>query len=1104
MQNHAKAVFQRHDRLRFEVCSLPTLSAPLLSKHISSIRPRKAVPQNSASAAAWKLCSDSASEHLAACCNDQARKAEHSSLDSAVILSAQLKDTDLCFIPKPNKPPTKPSNLRPLGIIRPDGKGLAGACRDLLAPYTSSYLRSVPQLAYQPQRGLSDALSRVSQHTREVRQMCAQSRLSRHSQHAGHRKPELAGGICFALDLSQAFDMVRRQDLMDTLQDAGVPSDIQGLVASLHSNSRYTVRSQQTSCSVESTTGIKQGCKLAPTLFSLLTGKLFRELAEVVGWDRVLHCLTGYADDLTVHHTVTSWRDLLQAHNMIADLLRIVRKYGFKVNADKCHIMVKLTGTASSRAHKLFSHISLDAQGAQHRRWRIGSTEAQESFPQSTSFKYLGVYVSYGNQEKATLDFRLQEGNAKLQQVRRYVHNRRLSGPKSRLKIWHTTVWATVSAGLVDIGLTTETAQQLRRWHARKIRAVLNKPVHLTGISTHHLYAAYGIKDPVQLLLERQSNRVRSLRTRQGAQTRPEALREASRDAQHPHGHQDAALLPNALQYAQEVLAEYETLLAATPEDEEPRHCCRHCSFQTTTEQGLHIHEAKMHKDKLDRYIPPDFLPEHSKDGLPTCAACHKNFTLWKGLKDHLLSGACREPAALRSIDAQRHAASAAAGQTDPVHPWSREHLTSTAGTHTVTQLARQPASKRLVDHCVLCGFWTPDHTKVKSHLHQEHRRIWDALQDRTTTQCQKLGTEILKVRPCPFCSKPVTDRRKHPVQCGVLFQILLGDSVLRINRTTAGPLQSFFRAAAPATPASSLFPPLSSPSSLGPSSPAALQPELQSDPSHAFCLSSSSSSLAALALKNTSNYCYVNATIQALLATTILDPSLRSLQALMSLISSSAQSRDATPLNLINSFPLRSLLPRWRFDGTQQDSAEFLQGFLTAASDLPLTRRWAAVDLTTGRLAVEGGPLVMLMQHSESKPLQFLIDEWASVPPNTTLLGQQKHAIFTVARFTGSGKNHLPITSYSQELRVPVLYEGSIRMERAYVQSCVFHIGSTPHSGHYRAIWRSTPTSEWRSTDDHRRSLKATDSDQRQVRHGSYIFFLTFPEASSDDAVIL
>ena len=115
-----------------------------------------------------------------------------------------------------------------------------------------------------------------------------------------------------------------------------------------------------------------------------------------------------------------------------------------------------------------------------------------------------------------------------------------------------------------------------------------------------------------------------------------------------------------------------------------------------------------------------------------------------------------------------------------------------------------------------------------------------------------------------------------------------------------------------------------------------------------------------------------------------------------------------------------------------------------------------------------------MLMQHTESSSLQSLIDAWALVPPNTTLLGQQRHAVFTVARFTGSGKNHFPITSYGQELRVPVLFQGSIRLERAYVQSCVFHIGSTPHSGHYRTIWRSTPTSEWQSTDDHRRSQPA------------------------------
>ena len=204
----------------------------------------------------------------------------------------------------------------------------------------------------------------------------------------------------------------------------------------------------------------------------------------------------------------------------------------------------------------------------------------------------------------------------------------------------------------------------------------------------------------------------------------------------------------------------------------------------------------------------------------------------------------------------------------------------------------------------MLCGFWTPDHTKVKSHLHQEHRRIWDALQDSTTTQCQKLGTEILKGRPCPFCSKKVTDRRKHPAQCGVLFQILLGDSVLQITRTTTGPLQSFFKASSiqlepeakpeslptaatksspkvmtaesknshdPAPPAPSLFPPISSPLQLGTRGSTATQQAIQSDPSNVLSLSPSTY-LEGLSFKNTSNYCYVNAAVQALLATTILD----------------------------------------------------------------------------------------------------------------------------------------------------------------------------------------------------------------------------------------
>ena len=47
------------------------------------------------------------------------------------------------------------------------------------------------------------------------------------------------------------------------------------------------------------------------------------------GTEAVLRFLTGYADDLTVHRDTHSWQDLLKAHQLIADLLVVVRRHGF-------------------------------------------------------------------------------------------------------------------------------------------------------------------------------------------------------------------------------------------------------------------------------------------------------------------------------------------------------------------------------------------------------------------------------------------------------------------------------------------------------------------------------------------------------------------------------------------------------------------------------------------------------------------------------------------------------------------------------------------------------------------------------------------------------
>ena len=136
------------------------------------------------------------------------------------------------------------------------------------------------------------------------------------------------------------------------------------------------------------------------------------------------------------------------------------------------------------------------------------------------------------------------------------------------------------------------------------------------------------------------------------------------------------------------------------------------------------MHVTRMHRDKVDRYIPGDFDRSlHAKDGMPICAACGKEFKQWKGLRDHLLSGACSRPDQLRSLS------------TTPEAQVQSEALMALASFRAKVQgspkLASSPEAQELAQRCTICGFWTPDYTKVKSHL-----------------RCQSFSPQMIKGHP--------------------------------------------------------------------------------------------------------------------------------------------------------------------------------------------------------------------------------------------------------------------------------------------------------------------------------------------------------------------
>ena len=226
--------------------------------------------------------------------------------------------------------------------------------------------------------------------------------------------------------------------------------------------------------------------------------------------------------------------------------------------------------------------------------------------------------------------------------------------------------------------------------------------------------------------------------------------------------------------------------------------------------------------------------------------------------------------------------------------------------------------------------------------------------------------------------------------------------------------------------------------------------------------------------LLNPSNYCYVNALLSALIPTRILTAASAPAAALHRELLSTGQTR---PLNAVASFALRTLTPRWRYDGQQQDSSEFLLTLFRGLSEMPITRSWAKRDPLTGEHLDGGGPLILLPAPSSHTRLQALITSWHTEQLNVALTDTQAVAVLQVARFAEGSKLSYSLSGVHFALNLPTWERRNITWRAGWVQAC-----SIARSG--------AQDRTLRSTDDGRVSATASESDMRQNRQGSYLLF--------------
>ena len=155
----------------------------------------------------------------------------------------------------------------------------------------------------------------------------------------------------------------------------------------------------------------------------------------------------------------------------------------------------------------------------------------------------------------------------------------------------------------------------------------------------------------------------------------------------------------------------------------------------------------------------------HSKDGLPTCAGCHKMFTKWPGLRKHIEAGHCPvltsdiRPSGLSN---NHVVVSQAMVDREDVKQAYRD------GKHKAL-LNNQALMQELKQRCALCHTWVASSWMMKNHMHNSRGDFMK----RHTQQCLDLCKEWGKVtKPCRYCGGNQNKAdSKHLQKCTPLWQ---------------------------------------------------------------------------------------------------------------------------------------------------------------------------------------------------------------------------------------------------------------------------------------------------------------------------------------------
>ena len=276
------------------------------------------------------------------------------------------------------------------------------------------------------------------------------------------------------IDLTKAFDTVHREGLWCILEKAGCPKHFVDIIRSFHEGMKASVKEgSDKSPAFDVTTGTKQGCIIAPTLFSIF----FSMMLHVAFKDATDGVSIKSRFDLRLTSIATKHFD---AKNRV--FLSTIRELLFAddcaLAADSVEALQRLCDCFSSAARRFGLTISIKKTEVLYQPARGNAYTPPAIFIEGTQlkavelFKYLGSMVSSNASHDAEITARIARATSAFGRLTKRLWNNRNIRVDTKISVYKATVITSLLFGCETWTLRKAHLAQLERFHQTSLRKI--------------------------------------------------------------------------------------------------------------------------------------------------------------------------------------------------------------------------------------------------------------------------------------------------------------------------------------------------------------------------------------------------------------------------------------------------------------------------------------------------------------------------------------------------------------------------------------------------------------------------------------------------------